>query len=542
MLKLNLKNLSLWEILPFSLLIIFCAPIFIVLSSLFGDYSDNWSHLYNYVLGDYISSTVILIFGVSILVFFIGTITAWIVTNYDFYGKSFFEWSLILPLSIPPYILAYTFTGLFDPFGDANNLMRNIFNLSSDVSVFPNVRNIYGAILVFSFTLYPYVYLVSRSSFLNQSKSMKEAARLLGLSEIGIFFKLGLPIIRPAVIGGLMLVIMETLSDFGAVDHFAIQTFTTGIFRTWYGMYDLQTAMQLASLLLLIVGLFFILERNSRNNAAFTANNASFVNDNEVKLSGVKSFGAFLACFIPLFIGFILPITELIFWSFVNESTFFNQKFLQTSFNTISLAIFAGLITAFLALIINFSIRLKPGVIIKKLSSLLSIGYAVPGLILAVGMVQLLIYIDSNFLDTTDIVLTGSLFGLLVAYIIKTYALANSSIESGYEGINSYIDESSKLLGATGWSMLRRVHVPLMKTSFLTAALLVMSEVVKELPATLILRPFNFETLAVSTYIYAAEERMIQAASPAIAIVLIGLIPIVFLSKMIRSSSQSKEK
>ena len=538
----NLKNLSLWEILPFSLLIIFCAPIFIVLSSLFGDYSDNWSHLYNYVLGDYISSTVILIFGVSILVFFIGTITAWIVSNYDFYGKSFFEWSLILPLSIPPYILAYTFTGLFDPFGDANNLMRNIFNLSSDVSVFPNVRNIYGAILVFSFTLYPYVYLVSRSAFLNQSKSMKESARLLGLSEIGVFFKLGLPIIRPAVIGGLMLVIMETLSDFGAVDHFAIQTFTTGIFRTWYGMYDLQTAMQLASLLLLIVGLFFILERNSRNNAAFTANNASFVNDNEVKLSGVKSFGAFLACFIPLFVGFILPITELIFWSFVNESTFFNQKFLQTSFNTISLAIFAGLITAFLALIINFSIRLKPGVIIKKLSSLLSIGYAVPGLILAVGMVQLLIYIDSNFLDTTDIVLTGSLFGLLVAYIIKTYALANSSIESGYEGINSYIDESSKLLGATGWSMLRRVHVPLMKTSFLTAALLVMSEVVKELPATLILRPFNFETLAVSTYIYAAEERMIQAASPAISIVLIGLIPIVFLSKMIRSSSQSKEK
>ncbi len=538
----NLKNLSLWEILPFLLLIIFCAPIFIVLSSLFGDYSDNWSHLYSFVLGDYISSTVILIFGVSILVFFIGTITAWIVTNYDFYGKSFFEWSLILPLSIPPYILAYTFTGLFDPFGDANNLMRNIFNLSSDVNVFPNVRNIYGAILVFSFTLYPYVYLVSRSAFLNQSKSMKESARLLGLSEIGVFFKLGLPIIRPAVIGGLMLVIMETLSDFGAVDHFAIQTFTTGIFRTWYGMYDLQTAMQLASLLLLIVGLFFILERNSRNNAAFTANNASFVNENEVKLSGVKSFGAFLACFIPLFIGFILPIGELVFWSFVNESNFFNQKFIQTSFNTISLAVFAGLITAFLALIINFSIRLKPGVIIKKLSSLLSIGYAVPGLILAVGMVQLLIYIDSNFLDSTDIAITGSLFGLLVAYMIKTYALANSSIESGYEGINSYIDESSKLLGTTGWSMLRRVHVPLMKTSFLTAALLVMSEVVKELPATLILRPFNFETLAVSTYIYAAEERMIQAASPAIAIVLIGLIPIVFLSKMIRSSSQSTEK
>ncbi len=538
----NLKNLSLWEIIPFSLLIIFCAPIFIVLSSLFGDYSDNWSHLYSYVLGDYISSTVILIFGVSIIVFFLGTTTAWIVTNYNFYGKSFFEWSLILPLSIPPYILAYTFTGLFDPYGDANNLIRSIFNLDSDVIIFPSVRNIYGAIMVFSFTLYPYVYLVSRSAFLNQSKSMKEAARLLGLSEIGVFLKLGIPIIRPAAIGGLMLVIMETLSDFGAVDHFAIQTFTTGIFRTWYGMYDLQTAMQLASLLLIIVGLFFILERNSRNSAAFTANNSSFINEKEAKLSAIKSFGAFLVCFIPIFIGFILPISELIFWSFESESTFFNQNFIQTSFNTISLAIVAGLISALIALLINFSIRLKPGSSIRRFSSLLSIGYAVPGLILAVGIVQLLIYVDSNFLDSTDVVLTGSIFGLLLAYIIKSYALANSSIESGYERITTSIDDAAKILGSSGWNMLSRVHSPLMKTSFLTATLLVMSEVVKELPATLILRPFNFETLAVSTYIYAAEERMFQAASPAIVIVVIGLIPIVFLSKMIRSSSQSKER
>ena len=198
--------------------------------------------------------------------------------------------------------------------------------------------------------------------------------------------------------------------------------------------------------------------------------------------------------------------------------------------------------TAFLALIINFGIRFKPGAIIKRLSSLLSIGYAVPGLILAVGMVQLLIYLDNSLLNSTKLVLTGSIFGLLLAYIIKTYALANSSIESGYERITSSIDDSSKLLGSSGWSMFLRVHSPLLKTSFLTATLLVMSEVVKELPATLILRPFNFETLAVSTYIYAAEERMFQAASPAIAIVLIGLIPIYFLSKMIKSSSQSRGK
>ena len=534
----NFNNLSLWGVIPFLLLIIFCAPIFIVLSSLLGNYSDNWVHLYNYVLIDYVSSTIILITGVSFLVFFIGTATAWIVTNYDFFGKSFFEWSLILPLAIPPYILAYTFTGLFDPFGDANNLVRGIFNLAPDVSVFPNVRNLYGAIVVFSFTLYPYVYLVSRSAFLNQSKSMKESARLLGLSEVGVFFKLGLPIIRPAAIGGLMLVIMETISDFGAVDHFAIQTFTTGIFRTWHGMYDLQTAMQLASILLLIVGLFYILERNSRDRASFTSNDSSFTSEKAVRLPKMKSSLLFFICLIPLFVGFILPITELALWAFESKSSFFNQKFLQTSFNSISLAITAGLVTAILAVIINFSIRFKPSSFIKRLSSLLSIGYAVPGLILAVGMVQLLIYLDNNVLNSVDIVLTGSLFGLLLAYIIKTYALANSSVESGYESITSSMDDSSKLLGTSGWSMLIRVHSPLLRTSFLTAILLVISEVVKELPATLILRPFNFETLAVSTYIYAAEERMYQAASPAIAIVLIGLIPIFFLSKMIRSSNK----
>ena len=536
------KIFTIWHVLPILILLLFFSPILIILFSLFSDYSENWEHIYNYVLTDYIVNSLVLVSGVSILVIIIGSVTAWIVTNYHFTGRHFFEWGLILPLAIPPYILAYTFTGLFDPFGDANNLIRSIFNLGPDISIFPNVRNIYGAIVVFSFTLYPYVYLVSRSAFLNQSKSMKESARLLGLSEMGVFFRLSLPIIRPAAIGGLMLVIMETLSDFGAVDHFAIQTFTTGIFRTWQGMYDLQTAMQLASLLLLMVGLFFILERNSRNKAAFTSSGSSFKPENEIKLSNMKSFLAFLICFIPLFIGFILPIAELIFWAFESESTFLNQKFIQTSFNSISLAIIAGLISASLALIINFSIRFKPGDIIKRLSALLSIGYAVPGLILAVGMVQLLVYVDNNFLDSTGIVLTGSIFGLLLAYIIKSYALANSSIESGYERITSSMDDSSKLLGSTGWSMLARVHLPLLKTSFLTATLLVISEVVKELPATLILRPFNFETLAVSTYIYAAEERMFQAASPAIAIVLIGLIPIIFLSKMIRSSSQSEAR
>jgi iron(III) transport system permease protein len=531
-----LNRFSIWRLLPFAVLVIFTAPLLIVLSTLFGGYSENWFHLYEFVLTDYIISSGILVIGVSVLVLVLGTVTAWTVTTYNFKGKKVFEWALILPLAIPPYILAYTFTGLFDPFGDANNLFRSLFNFEDSVVLFPNVRNIYGAIVVFAFTLYPYVYLVSRSAFINQSKSMKEAARLLGLNQFQIFYRLALPLIRPAAIGGLMLVIMETLSDFGAVDHFAIQTFTTGIFRTWYGLYDLQTAMQLASLLLLTVGVFYMVERNSRGDGIYTSNNSTFSPNEEINLKGIKSLVAFLICFIPIFIGFILPILELGLWAYEVNLNFFNYKFIENSINTLTLSFITGLICAALALIINFSIRYKPGVLVSRFSALLSIGYAVPGLILAVGMVQLLVHFDNLVFTAFDIVLTGSLFGLVLAYVIKTYALANSSIESGYERISHSLDDSSKLLGSSGWNMLGNIHMPLLKTSILTSVLLVMSDVVKELPATLILRPFNFETLAVSTYIYASEERMLQAAAPAIAIVLIGLIPIVLLSKMIRSS------
>ena len=535
-----MNRLSYWSSLPLAVLVVFTAPILIVILSLFGGFSENWFHIFDYLIFDYVKSSLILVLGVTSIVLAVGTVTAWIVTTYNFPGKRLFEWALILPLAIPPYILAYTFTGLFDPFGDANNLARSLFGMDSNFVLFPNVRNIYGAIIVFGFTLYPYVYLVSRSSFINLSRSMQESARLLGLSQFQVFYKLSLPLIRPAVIGGLMLVVMETLSDFGAVDHFAIQTFTTGIFRTWYGLYDLQTAMQLASLLLLVIVIFYILERNNRGNEIYSSSNSTFSPNIEQNLYGINAFLAFSLCFTPIFIGFLLPIIELSMWAYEVNLKFFNANFINTFTNTIGLSLVTGVICAALALLINFSVRYKPLFVINRLSSLLSVGYAVPGLILAVGIVQLFVYLDTSVFSSLDVVLTGSLFGLILAYVIKTYALANSSIESGYERISNSLDDSSKILGTVGWSLLRKIHMPLLKTSILTSILLVMSDVIKELPATLILRPFNFETLAVSTYVYASEERMIQAAAPAIAIVMTGLIPIFFLSKMIRSSRPVK--
>jgi iron(III) transport system permease protein len=236
--------------------VFFLVPIIFVLLSLFGEYNDNWSHLINYVLTEYILNSIHLIIGVSLVSLIFGVGSAWLISNYDFLGKSWLEWALVLPLAVPPYILAYTFTGLFDTYGTANELFRIVFNLSDNYVFFPNVRNIYGAIIVFSFTLYPYIYLTSRVAFINQSRTIIESGKVLGLDNTSTFYRLAIPMARPAIIAGLALVIMETLSDFGAVEHFAIPTFTVGIYRTWFGMYDLGTAMQLSSLLLIFIGFF----------------------------------------------------------------------------------------------------------------------------------------------------------------------------------------------------------------------------------------------------------------------------------------------
>lgn len=530
------RTLFLWKAFPALLCLIFISPLVVIFLSLTGGFSENWTHLYNFVLAEYLRNSLILVVGVSLLSFLLGTLSAWIVTSYDFLGKKIFEWLLILPLAIPPYILAYTFTGLFDSYGSANNLIRNIFDLDPSFVFFPSIRNIYGAIIVFSFTLYPYIYLICRAAFLNQSKIILETGRVLGLNRIKVFYKLALPMIRPAVIAGMMLVIMETLSDFGAVDHFAVQTFTTGIFRTWYGMYDLQTAMQLASLLLMFIVIFMVIERSSRKNATYDSPISNASSNKPEPLKGMSSFICFCFCLIPIFIGFILPLIELSIWAFNHNLAFFNEKFIQQSLNTILVAVIAAILCVVLAFIVNFSVRFTNSIHLKRVNPFLSLGYGVPGLILAVGIVQLFTFLDRSILEKSDFILTGSLVGLLLAYIIKSYALANSTLESGFEKINRQIDDSARVLKSAGWNLLIKIHFPLMKTSLLTSILLVMSEVVKELPATLILRPFNFDTLAVSTYIYAAEERMHEAASPAIAIIIIGLIPIIFLTQMIRNS------
>ena len=334
-----------------------------------------------------------------------------------------------------------------------------------------------------------------------------------------------------------MLVLMETISDFGAVEHFAVNTFTTGIFSAWFGLYDFHTAKQLAALLLIVVISFLILEKYSRRKSRYSSGSNVFSPIAAEKLNGFQNIFASLFCFIPVFVGFVLPNIQLGYWALNYKLDFFNEKFISTAWNTFYLAITAALICAMLAVIINFSIRYKKNKVLNVMSSFLTVGYAVPGLILALGVSQLLVFMDNLiFRDYLNFILTGSIYGLILAFIIKSFALANSTIESGFLRINHKIDDVARSLNTPGWKLLFRIHLPLLTTSFLTSMILVVSEVIKELPASLILRPFNFDTLAVSTYIYAAEERMFDAAAPSIAIVAVGLLPIFVLSRLIVKS------
>ena len=530
----KIKNFSLWHFLILLIAGIFLMPLLFIVGSIFSGFSDNFYHLYDNLLLEYSLNSLYLVLGVSFLVTLIGVSTAWLVTFFNFYGRNFFQWSLILPLAVPSYLLAYVFTEFFDHSGTANNILRNILDAERSVIFFPNIRTIFGAIVVFGFTLYPYVYMVSRVAFMNIPSSVIEASLLLGKNSISTLFNLSIPLIRPAIIAGITLVAMETLADFGAVQHFAIPTFTTGIFRTWTGLYDLTTALQLSTILLLVIFIFLTLERGSRNKIRY-ANSAT--TNNSFKPVQLKKFNnaiAFVVCFLPVFIGFFLPVFELLNWS-SQVDTLISTKTIIAAKNTLYISFTAAMLTCLIALLINFAVRSFG--LPQPINDLLSAGYAVPGLILAVGITKMFTNIDT-LSSNLDIFITGSIFGLILAYIIKSYAISNNVLNSSFTSIPISLDESAQTLGSNRLSLLKNIHVPLLKTGLITAFLLVMGELIKELPATLILRPFNFDTLSVSVYLLASEERMFEAAFPGLVIIIFGLIPIYFLNNLILSNNK----
>jgi iron(III) transport system permease protein len=523
-------------------------PILVILASLLGEYSSTWQHLRSTVLTDYTLNSLLLMSGVGLGTFALGVSAAWLSATCEFPGRRLFDWALLLPMAMPAYIIAYTYTGLLDFSGPVQSLLRESFGWRYGDYYFPAIRSLGGAVIMLSLVLYPYVYLLARVAFREQSGALLEASRSLGLGPWRSFFRVALPVARPAIAAGISLALMETLADYGTVDYFGVSAFTTGIFRTWYGLGDLHTAAQLAGFLLIFVFAVFSLERISRSRMRFH-NTSSRNSQSRYRLSGWHSAGAVILLGCIVLAGFIIPAAQLLSWAAGTWQTSLNWQFLTLTGNSFMLAFVASACCLAVALLLGYGKRLQPGAIEIASTRVASMGYAVPGTVIAVGVLIPLAWFD-NTLDTlmrdwfnlsTGLLLSGSLFALVFAYVVRFLSVSLQSIESGLAKIRPSIDESARSLGAKPAAVLRRIHLPMLRGSLLTALLLVFVDVLKELPTTLILRPFNFNTLAVRTYELASDERLADAALPALAIVVIGLIPVILITKTLTNSEATHE-
>ncbi len=537
---------------PFQSLVVLAAlllamPVLVVLGFVFVPSGDVWSHLAATVLNDYICNSLLLMLGVSVGTLLLGVSTAWLTTMCHYPGRSIFEWALLLPMAMPAYIIAYTYTGMLDFAGPVQTLLRDLTGWGFGDYWFPEIRSLNGAVLMLTLVLYPYVYLLSRSAFLSQSVCVLDVSRTLGNGPWRTFFSVALPLARPAIIAGLSLALMETLADYGTVQYFGVSTFTTGIFRTWFGMGSAAAAAQLAAGLMVFVFALIVLERYSRRRARYHHTSRRHQDLRRFQLTGGKACLAFLFSFSVLLFGFLLPAGQLLSWTVTVADEVIDARFLQMLFNSLQLATFAAVLALILALLMAYGQRLYPGKAINYAVRLAGMGYAVPGAVIAVGVMIPLAGFD-NTLDSwtrqtfdysTGLLLSGTLFAVLFAYLCRFLAVALQTVESGLGRITPSMDEAGLSFGYRPIAMLRSVHIPMLKGSLFTALLLVFVDVLKELPATLILRPFNFNTLAVRAYELASDERLAEAAPAALAIVVAGIVPVILLSRTITRSRQT---
>lgn len=527
-----------WKLGVFVLTLLFAIPVVVVFSSIFSDSGDVWQHLVDTVLSDYISNSMILMLGVSIGTLSMGVTTAWLTSLCEFPGRKFFQWALLLPLAVPAYIIAYTYTGMLDFTGPVQTSLRELFDWSARDYWFPEVRSLSGAISMLSLVLYPYVYLLTRAAFLEQSSVTLEASRSLGMGAWKSFFNVALPMARPAIITGLSLALMETLADFGTVEYFGVPTFTTGIFRTWFGLGNATAASQLASLLLVFVFFLIMMERYSRRRARFHQQIGRQAHAQRIQLSSTKAAIAFIACLLPFLFGFGLPFAQLSVWAVETASEMINSDFYVLIFNSLSLAIGTSVIALILALFMAYGQRLHNNTFMKMMVRTASMGYAIPGTVIAIGVVIPFAWLDNRidewsstqFDYSTGLIFSGTLFALIFSYLVRFLAVSVGTVDSSLGKIKPSMDDAARSMGMKLFQVLKRIHIPIMRTSLLTALLLVFVDILKELPATLLLRPFNFNTLAVRAYELAADERLADASSAAIMIVLVGLLPVILLS------------
>jgi len=534
-------NVRLWQLASFAIAGMVAAPILIVMLSWFSPAGDIWRHLAQTVLGELLRNTVVLMIGVGFGVFVLGAGLAWLIAMCEFPGRRFFEWALMLPLAMPAYVLAFVAVAMLDFSGPLQSAMRAIFG--GEVW-FPPIRSAGGIVAVMILAFYPYVYMLARAAFLAQGRRMLETGRVFGLTPWAAFLRVALPMARPALAAGVALALMETLADFGAVSVFNYDTFTTAIYKSWQGLFSLPAAAQLASLLLLFVALGLFGERQLRGRARYHVT-ARTGHEERYRLVGGRALAASMICILVLSLAFLIPLGQLLVWVWSTAAEDFDSRYLNFFINTVLLGAAAALVTAFCALLLAYTYRLKPDRLVRGAVRFATLGYALPGSVLAVGIMVSFVWFDQWIIEalrsglgiSVGPVLTGTLAALLLAYGVRFMAVAHGPIDSSFERIRPTLWQAARSLGASNWEILWRVSLPLLRTGLMSAGLLVFVEVMKEMPATLLLRPFGWDTLAIRVFEMTSEGQWDRAALPAVTLILTGLIPVILLVR--RSSTKA---
>ncbi len=533
-------NVRLWRMASGVIAGVVAAPILIVALAWLTPAGDVWRHLVHTVLGELLRHTAVLMFGVGLGVFVLGAGLAWLIAMCEFPGRRVFDWALMLPLAVPAYVLAFVAVALLDFSGPVQGMLRTVFGSSA---WFPPIRSAGGVIGVMVLAFYPYVYMLARAAFLAQGRRMLETGRVYGLTPWAAFVRVALPMARPALAAGVALALMEALADFGAVAVFNYDTFTTAIYKAWQGLFSLPAAAQLASLLLLFVALALIGEQQWRGRARYhVALRQERVE--RYRLAGSRAWLATAACSIVLLLAFVIPVGQLLRWVWSTARTDLDTRYLRFFFNTVFLGAAAAVATTFCALLLAYTYRLKPDRWVAGAVRFATLGYALPGSVLAVGIMLSFVWLDRHLAQALQVglgiaagpLLTGTLVALLLAYGVRFMAVAYGPIDSSFERIKPSLWQAARSLGASNREILWRVSIPLLRSGLLSAGLLVFVEVMKEMPATLLLRPFGWDTLATRVFEMTSEGQWERAALPAVTLVLAGLIPVVMLVR--RSTSR----
>ena len=546
-----MRRLSALAVIAVTVAVLLALPVLSVGSNVLrGGTSGIWAHLWSTVLPGYIVTTLWLCAGVAVLTTVLGVGTAWLVTHFDFPLRRTFDWMLVLPLAMPAYVMAYAYTDLLQFAGPVQSALRELMGWTRADYGFPEVRSTGGAMWMLSLVLYPYVYMLTRTAFLERGGALLEAARAMGLGPWQRLWRVSLPLARPAIAAGVALALMETLADYGVVSYFAVQTFTTGIYRAWFSLGDRVAAAQLAMCLLGFVLLLLALERQSRGAARFHGTGLRAQPQRGMPLTGWRSAAAVSFCALPLLLGFVFPCVLLMRWALTVGDAQFGVRFIGLARNSVTIAGLTAVVAVAVAVVVAYARRLDARALTRWAHAAVGCGYALPGSVIAVGLLIPLaqfdnaaaLWLKAQFGWNVGLMLTGSIAALVFACVVRFASAALQTTDAALHRITPHMDDAARSLGLSASNSLRRVHLPLLRRSLLTAGLLVFIDTMKELPATLVMRPFNFDTLATQAYTLASDERLAEASTASLAIVAVGLLPLVFLCRQIAREGLAARK